>query len=204
MSAIIIGLMTLMLILVSGFLVMIILMQRASSNSGMGSALGGGAAESALGAGAGNVLTKSTILGSAAFFVLSFGLYLFLLAGADERGPTNQLPLDEELAPAEQPVDGTAPSPLINLPEGMESSAIRQELERQGAVTSTVNSDQGSMIITEDSIKVEPAKAEDAVKVDSAEATTDDSPTEAAPAETPEPASAESPETTEPVETNAQ
>ena len=133
MSAIIIGLMSLLLILVSGFLVLIILMQRASSNSGMGSALGGGAAESALGAGAGNMLTKSTIIGSVAFFVLSFGLYLYLLAGADERGPANTLP-GEEMAPAAEETDAatteeSGEKQLMNLPEGMESTNLRQQLE---------------------------------------------------------------------------
>ena len=42
----------------------------------MGSALGGGAAEQALGADANNVLTKLTIRGTIVFFVLAFGLYM--------------------------------------------------------------------------------------------------------------------------------
>jgi len=156
MSAIIFGLMTLLLILVSGFLVLIILMQRASSNSGMGSALGGGAAESALGAGAGNVLTKGTIIGSVAFFVLSFGLYLGLLAQADDRGPTNTLPVESEMAPAEG--EAATEGQQMNLPEGLDFSAIKKELEAQGATTTTVNSEQGTMIVTEDAVQVNPAE----------------------------------------------
>jgi|GEM_PF-509086 len=80
MSGILLGLFTVVLILVSLFLVLIILMQRASANSGMGSALGGGAAESALGGEAGNVLTKLTVKASVVFFVVAFGLYLGYMA----------------------------------------------------------------------------------------------------------------------------
>ena len=83
MSGIIIGFFTILLILVSIFLILIVLMQRASANSGMGSALGGGAAESALGGEAGNILTKLTVKGTVIFFVVAFGLYLGQLASYD-------------------------------------------------------------------------------------------------------------------------
>ena len=83
MSGIIIGFFTILLILVSIFLVLIVLMQRASANSGMGSALGGGAAESALGGEAGNILTKLTVKGIVIFFVVAFGLYLGQMASFD-------------------------------------------------------------------------------------------------------------------------
>lgn len=76
MISFLIGLGTVILLLCSVYLVLIILMQRASANSGMGAALGGGAAESALGGGAGNVLTKGTIWGMAVFFVLALALFL--------------------------------------------------------------------------------------------------------------------------------
>lgn len=89
MSGILLGLFTVVLILVSAFLVLIILMQRASSNSGMGSALGGGAAESALGGEAGNVLTKLTVKASVVFFVVAFGLYLGHLARYDANESVN-------------------------------------------------------------------------------------------------------------------
>ncbi len=67
---------TVLLLLLCVPIVLIILMQRASANAGMGSALGGGAAESALGGAAGNVLTKLTIWGMGIFFVMCFLLYL--------------------------------------------------------------------------------------------------------------------------------
>ncbi len=58
------------------FLGLIVLMQRASSNAGMGSALGGGMAESAFGGETGNVLTRLTIWSIVGFFVLSLVLYM--------------------------------------------------------------------------------------------------------------------------------
>ncbi|WP_309397474.1 preprotein translocase subunit SecG [Cerasicoccus maritimus] len=154
MSAIIFGLLTLLLILVSGYLILIILMQRASS-AGMGSAMGGGAAESALGAGAGNVLTKGTIIGAVAFFILCFGLYLGNLAVAEEGGPANTLPV-EIAAPGTEPAQEET-KPLVSLPQGMDWSATAQQNGEQTATT-TVSTDQGTMIVTEDSIEVKPSE----------------------------------------------
>ncbi len=62
--------------MVSLFMVLIILMQKAKSDGGMGAAMGGGAAESAFGAETNTVLRKATIYCSVIFFVLSFGIYL--------------------------------------------------------------------------------------------------------------------------------
>ena len=84
MSALFISLLTLVLILISAFIVLIVLMQRTSQSGGMGAALGGGAAESAFGSDTTNVLTKSTIYGIIAFFVVALGLYLIYQANADD------------------------------------------------------------------------------------------------------------------------
>lgn len=73
---ILINIFTLVLILISLFLVFIVLMQKAKSDGGVGAAMGGGMAEATFGAETGNVLTGATIKASIAFFVLSFGLYL--------------------------------------------------------------------------------------------------------------------------------
>lgn len=72
------------LILLCGFLTLVILMQKSSGNAGMGSALGGGAAESAFGGQTSSVLSKATIYGIAGFFVLVFSLYLTHMAVAKE------------------------------------------------------------------------------------------------------------------------
>lgn len=60
-------------------------MQRTSQNGGMGAALGGGAAESAFGSETNNILTKGTIYGTIAFFLVSMGLYLLYQAEASKQ-----------------------------------------------------------------------------------------------------------------------
>lgn len=85
--SIIIVVFTALLLLLSAFVVLIILMQKPSANAGMGSALGGGAAEQAFGGNAANVLTKTTVFAIIGFFVLSFALYLGNLAMS---GPATQ------------------------------------------------------------------------------------------------------------------
>jgi preprotein translocase subunit SecG len=70
------GILTFLLILVSLFLVLVVLMQKAKSDGGMGSAMGGGMAEATFGADTSNVLSKATINAAIALFLLSFVLYL--------------------------------------------------------------------------------------------------------------------------------
>ena len=76
MGTLFISLLTLVLLLISAFIVLIILMQRTSQSGGMGASLGGGAAESAFGSDTNNILTKGTIYGIFAFFIVSMALYL--------------------------------------------------------------------------------------------------------------------------------
>jgi len=73
--SIVIGILTFVLILLSLFIVLVVLAQKAK-DGGVGAALGGGATEAAFGAETGNVLSRATINASIAFFVLSFALYL--------------------------------------------------------------------------------------------------------------------------------
>ena len=68
------------LFLVCLLVVLVILMQRPSANAGMGSALGGGAAETVFGGESANVLSKMTTTLTVILFVLSFGLYLGFVA----------------------------------------------------------------------------------------------------------------------------
>lgn len=74
--SILIGIATFVLILISLFLILVVLAQKAKSDGGMGAAMGGGMAEAAFGAETGNVLSKATINAAIAFFVLSFMVYL--------------------------------------------------------------------------------------------------------------------------------
>ena len=64
------------LLLLCAWLILLILMQKPSANAGMGAALGGGAAESAFGGEASNVLTRWTVFGVIGFFVLTLTLSL--------------------------------------------------------------------------------------------------------------------------------
>lgn len=100
--SIVLGILTFVLILIAVFLILVILMQKAKSDGGVGAALGGGMTESAFGADTGNVLSKATINAAIAFFVLSFGLYLghiYLRAHHD----TNQEALPSIVVPASTP-----------------------------------------------------------------------------------------------------
>ncbi len=83
MGSIISAFFTLILILVSVFLIFMVLLQRASTNAGLGTAFGGGLAESTFGADAGGMLKKWTYFAAVAFFLISFGLYLGYISEAD-------------------------------------------------------------------------------------------------------------------------
>lgn len=125
--SILIGILTFVLILVSGFLILVVLAQKAKSDGGMGSAMGGGMAEAAFGAETGNVLTKATINASIAFFVISFVLYLGHIyqhkheastGGALPNIPVAPLPATPapapsatKTAPAPTPAPATQPAP---------------------------------------------------------------------------------------------
>lgn len=98
--SILIGIFTFVLILVSVFLVLLVLAQKAKTDGGMGATLGGGATEAAFGADTGNVLTKATQYAAIVFFVLTFGLYLAHIYVSKHTVSTEgQLPVIE--APAE-------------------------------------------------------------------------------------------------------
>ena len=72
---IVLGIFTVVLVLISAFLILIVLMQKSKTDAGA-AALGGGATEAAFGADTGNVLFRGTVKAVIAFFVLSFALYL--------------------------------------------------------------------------------------------------------------------------------
>ena len=103
--SLLIGIFTFILILISLFLVLVVLMQKAKSDGGV-AAMGGGVAESTFGAETGNVLSKATINAAIAFFVIAFGLYLAHIyqskhqVGADAKLPTVTAPA---ITPAPQP-----------------------------------------------------------------------------------------------------
>ena len=123
MVNILIWLFTAVLILVSIFLVLVVLAQKAKSDGGMGGALGGGATEAAFGADTGNVLTKLTINAAILFFVLTFGLYLgHIYVSKHTKSTEGQLPVitapakPATPAAAAAPAVEAAPAPAVTLP----------------------------------------------------------------------------------------
>lgn len=111
--SILIGIATFILILISIFMVLVVLAQKAKSDGGVGAAMGSGVTEATFGAETGNVLTKATINAAVAFFVLSFLLYLGHIwqrnHGAAEGGA-----LPTINAPAAATTDAAAPA--VSLP----------------------------------------------------------------------------------------
>ena len=136
MGALIISLLTLALLLISGFIVLIVLMQRTSQSGGMGAALGGGAAESAFGADTNNVLTKGTIYGIIAFFVVALGLYLVYQSRAVDR--TAEIDTTTLIGPAQSEGESAAEA-LAPLAEG--AAALLSENVAADAVTVSVQED---------------------------------------------------------------
>lgn len=103
------------LLLLCAWLILLILMQKPSANAGMGAALGGGAAESAFGGEASNVLTRWTVCGVVGFFVLTLLLSLSQIY-RHHHGESKK-----ELAPmAEEVVE--APKSLTELPTNTDPS----------------------------------------------------------------------------------
>jgi preprotein translocase subunit SecG len=86
------------LIIVSLFLILVVLMQRANSDGGMGTAFGGGITESAFGTEAGNVMTKITKYTFVIFFVTGFILYLAILNQHTHKAKAAETLFDEEAA----------------------------------------------------------------------------------------------------------
>jgi preprotein translocase subunit SecG len=115
--SLVIGILTLVLVLTSVFLVFVVLMQRAKSDSGMGAAMGGGSMESTFGAETNNVLSNATIKASIVFFVVSFALYLANIyqtkhhSAAENKLPTVVAPAAAPAAPA-----STTPAPAATKP----------------------------------------------------------------------------------------
>ena len=123
--SIVLGILTFILILVSVFLVLIVLMQK-SKDGGIGSALGGGAAEAAFGADTNNVLVQATKYSAILFFVLAFLLYLGrIYERKTEKGaaggalPTITAPAAPAPAPAAAPAVTVpaSPAPATPAPE---------------------------------------------------------------------------------------
>ena len=108
------------LFLVCILVVLVILMQRPSANAGMGSALGGGAAETVFGGESANVLSKMTTTLTVILFILSFGLYLGFVA----REKTAPKALDAKAtAPVAAPAAPATPASAAAKPQSTPAPA---------------------------------------------------------------------------------
>lgn len=113
----VIGILTFVLVITSLFLVLVVLMQRAKTDGGMGSAMGGGSMESTFGAETGSVLSSATIKAAIVFFVVGFTLYLAHIyqskhrEAADSKLPAVLVPAAKTPAPTPAPKTAT-PAPV--------------------------------------------------------------------------------------------
>ncbi len=119
--SILLGLLTFVLVLVSVFLVLVVLMQRAKSDGSMGAVMGGSMAEATFGADTTNVLSKATIRGAIVFFILATLLYLGRIwqhnhANGGAALPSIAAPATAPFAPVPGP--SAAPSPVPAAPGG--------------------------------------------------------------------------------------
>jgi preprotein translocase subunit SecG len=131
-------------------------MQRTSQSGGMGAALGGGAAESAFGSDTSNILTKGTIYGIIAFFLVALGLFLMYQSEASNRTQiisADELISAEKMAPAadtvveESVVEGTAGTVVEDVVAIADDSAVTIEalVESVEVVAPVVDADASSV-----------------------------------------------------------
>lgn len=107
--SILINILTVVLIVISLFLILVVLAQKAKTDGGVGGALGGGMTEATFGADTSNVLSKATINAAIAFFVLSFVLYLGHIYARKHAVATGDA-LPSIAAPTSHPVATPAPA----------------------------------------------------------------------------------------------
>lgn len=108
------ALLTVILVLVSSFLILLVLVQLPKKDAGTGVAFGGAAADALFGAGSGNVLTKITKWSAVAFFlvVLLLGaVHDHLNQGTDVSGFAKKIQQQQQQAvPAMAPAPVTPPA----------------------------------------------------------------------------------------------
>lgn len=112
---ILLGILTFVLIVVSLFLILVVLAQKAKSDGGLGAAMGGGMAEATFGADTSNVLSKATINASIAFFILAFAVYLGRIH-QQKQGLAHGAALPSITAPATPAPAASTPAPAATTP----------------------------------------------------------------------------------------
>jgi len=162
MASILIALLYIVLVLVSVFLIFVVLLQRANTNAGLGTAFGGGIAESAFGAETGNLLTRCTIGAAVAFFIVSFGLYLIYIGRASvEDVMPGGLP-DVGLIQAGEPAESEIVNAGEELPDGLESLSGVVELSDAVKESALATESELSEWVTEPTVQEGAVSPEDA------------------------------------------
>jgi preprotein translocase subunit SecG len=117
--SLLIGLLSLVLVLTSLFLILLVLVQLPKKEAGLGMAFGGAATEALFGAGSGNMLTQVTKYAIGVFLVLSLGLAILRNHEAHKSG-RGIGKLIEEVSATAGPAATTAASnaviPVIQAP----------------------------------------------------------------------------------------
>ncbi len=162
MATLLIVLAFIALILLCGFMVLVILMQKASQGAGLGGAVGGGAAESAFGGEASNVLTKVTIYCAIIFFLGSRGLSLLILY---RHNNANNSTISDELKRLES-VNGRANSeekPIV-VEENTESDVQEEAESVAGDVEAATKTVEEKTEAVADEVKEKTEQAVESVK----------------------------------------
>ncbi len=107
-----IGLLTLVLVLTSLFLILLVLVQLPKKEAGLGMAFGGAATEALFGAGSGNMLTQVTKYATAVFLVLALVLSILRNHEAHKAG-RGMAKLIEEVSAAATPAATAAPQTVV-------------------------------------------------------------------------------------------
>ena len=132
MVNIIISFLTFALILISLFMVLVILMQRANSNAGMGSAFGGGVTESAFGAETTNILTRATKWSAIAFFIIALVLYLLYMSREGRLASTDAADLPDIPVVVDTPAAEEIPPVVEEAPVAeVETPVLPEEVEAE-------------------------------------------------------------------------
>lgn len=107
-----IGLLTLVLVLTSLFLILLVLVQLPKKEAGLGMAFGGAATEALFGAGSGNMLTQVTKYSTALFLVLALVLSILRNHEAHKAG-RGMAKMIDEVSAAATPAATAAPQTVV-------------------------------------------------------------------------------------------
>ena len=134
---VLIGILTTVLVLNCFFLVLLILIQLPKKESGSGLAFGGGTLDMALGAGAGNMLTKLTKVFASLFLLLCLVLAIIGNPGNDDISKRIAAKAKPDTPPTTAPATTPAGEPAADSVQGEITGKVLDEALSGAAETST-------------------------------------------------------------------